>query len=128
MQALITFIREEMEHLGITQIELAQRSGIPNSTLSRHLNNEVGEWRPSVIYKIATGLNQPFSKLMSIAGFPVEALAGVSVPDRLAYLIEAFPWLSEMTTDVAELKPEDQQSVLAFIETLQRRQKGKPRS
>lgn len=127
MQALITFIREEMERLGITQLELSQRSGVPNSTLGRHLNNEVGEWRPSVIYKIAVGLGQPFSRLMSIAGFPVEPV-GDSVPDRLASLVSAFPWLSEMSSDVASLKPEDQNAVLAFIETLQRRQKSTPRS
>lgn len=122
MLALINFVQEEMARQGINQIELSRRSGVPNTTLSRHLNNEVDEWRPSIILKIATGLEVSFWRLMIIAGYPVDRPGSPEAQDRrLSELSDAFPWLVPFAEDLVELAPEDRETVLLMLETIHRR-------
>jgi transcriptional regulator with XRE-family HTH domain len=116
------FVREEMDRQGITQLELARRSDIPNSTLARHLGDEVDEWKPSVIQKVSEGLGVPFWRLMAIAGYPTDVPGNQQSQDRrLLELTAAFPWMRPMVEDIAELTPEDREAVLAYLETLRHR-------
>lgn len=127
MSALATFLREELSHQGITQVELERRTGIPDSTLSRILNGETAEPRASQIARIAKALGIKFWRLMQIAQFTTE------VPDdpddevkRLAAAITARPALKALLDQAEQLTPEDREAVESYIRFLHhRRQKNR---
>jgi transcriptional regulator with XRE-family HTH domain len=126
MSALATYIREEMERQDINQLELARRSDIPNSTLGRHLNDEVEEWKPSIILKISEGLGISFWRLMVVGGFPVDVPGSRQTQDRrLTELVAAFPWMLPMMEDMADLDPGDREAVMALLETIHRRREAR---
>lgn len=103
MSALSTFVQEEMARQGINQLELSRRSEVPNSTLDRYLGDQVDEWKPSIILKIADGLKVPFWRLMVVAGYPVDQFDPSSQDRRLGELSDAFPWLQPVAQELTEL-------------------------
>lgn len=49
-------IRKLRMELGLTQIQLAQKAGVSQATVSDYENNEVSEHRAHVLFKIAAAL------------------------------------------------------------------------
>lgn len=130
MSLLGAYVREEMNRQGITQLELEQRSGIPNATLSRILSGGVAEPRPSQIARIAKGLGLKFWSLMQRAGYTTET---PDDPDdemrRLAEMLTARPRVREIVQEAETLTPEEQDAVLAFIAlTRQRRRQNRQKA
>lgn len=122
MSALVAFIRKEMEDRNWTQLDLSEKSSIPDSTLSRLLSGQVKEPKLSVLYQLAIAFGMPLSHLMAFSGFPAE---GVTTADRqsqrLIALTEAFPWLASVVEEIADLLPEDREAILAYLETMRNR-------
>lgn len=122
MFALVAFVRKEMGDRGWTQLDLSEKSSIPDSTLSRLLSGQVKEPKLSVLYQLAIAFGMPLSHLMALAGFPVE---GVTTEDRqnkrLIALMDSFPWLPSVAEEIADLLPEDREAVLAYLETMRNR-------
>lgn len=113
---LADYVREEMARQGMTQTELDQRSGIPDSTLSRILTGDVDEPKPSQIARIAKALGLPFWSLMLRAGYTTETPGD---PDeetrRLADVLTARPLVHEIAHEAETLTAEEQHAVLAYI-------------
>ena len=131
MSALVTFLRKEMDRRGMTQLDLEEASGIPDSTLSRLFNGKIAEPKGSMIAQLARALQIPFWELAQIAGFTTEIPGTPSAEaTRLATLLESDPDLRSLMQEVAELNAEDRDVVQLYIESLrQRRQRRKkPRS
>ena len=124
------YVKEEMNRQSMTQLDLEQRSGIPNATLSRILSGGVAEPRPSQIARIAKGLGLKFWSLMQRAGYTTET---PDDPDeetrRLADVLTARPRVREIAQEAETLTPEEQDAVLAFIAlTRQRRPQNRQKA
>lgn len=122
MSALATFLRDEMDRQKLTRLELERRSGVPDATLGRIINDEVNEVKGSVVAQIAKGLGIPFWKLMQIAGHTTDKPGD---PDeeivRIATTLAAQPDLAEMMRDATVLDPEDRDATRVYMADLQRR-------
>lgn len=127
MSALATYLQHERERRNWTVLEFAQRAALPDTTLTRILNDEVAEVKASQIAHLAKALDMEFWKLMQIAGFTTETPGD---PDeeaaRIATLITADPDLKATLERASKLSPANRQAVLAYIELLQRQQNGVP--
>lgn len=122
MSPLTDYILQKMNDKNINQLELSRLSGVPNTTLDRLLGDQVAEPKPSVLLKISKPLEVSYKTLMVLAGYPVDEPESVEAQDRrLVELVSSLPWLKEMLEDLAHLHPDERESVLAYIETLQRR-------
>lgn len=128
MAALATYIREVMDEQGMTQLELEQRSGVPDSTLSRILKGKVRDPKASVLAQIAKGLNVPFWRLMQHAGYTAEDPgAPTQEAQRLATLLEDRPELKAIMEQVADLTTEDREVVQEYILLLDQRRRRQSR-
>lgn len=132
MPALATFLREEMDRQGLTQVEIERRTGIPDSTLARILSGETVEPRASQIARIARALGMKFWLLMQIAQLAPDAPGDPSdEAKRLAAAIEARPELRPLMERVEQLDTADREAVEAYILLLQQRRpsgRTRPRS
>ncbi len=119
MSALATYLQQERERRSWTIIEFAQRAEMPDTTLTRILNDEVAEVKASQIAHLAKALEMQFWRLMQIAGFTTETPGD---PDeetaRIAALLAADPSLKPVLTRVAQLSPANRRAVLAYTELL----------
>jgi len=128
MPPLVTFILERMDQQNLSQIELSRRARVPNSTLDRLLSGTVQEPKPSVLFKIAKPLGVSYKRLMVLSGYPIDEPDTEENQDRrLLELAGAFPWLTATIEDMAHLSPEDREAILAYIETIHRRNQRSPR-
>ena len=66
-QQLASFIRQWLDARDSSQLALAQRAGIPHTTLSA-LFNHGNVPRPVTLRKLATAMGVPLSKLLVLAG------------------------------------------------------------
>ena len=64
---LVVFLREWLDSHGMSALALAQRAGIPHTTLSA-LFNHGNIPRPVTLKKIATAMGVPVGKLLVLAG------------------------------------------------------------
>lgn len=121
--ALAVFLREEIVRQNMTQEQLAEATGIPDSTLSRILNGEVAEPRASQIARIGKALGIEFWVLMRKAGIGNGPPAG---PDeeaqQIAALLAGDPSLAGILREAANLSTPNRQAILAYIALL--RQQG----
>lgn len=127
MSALATFLREELDRQGITQVELERRTGIPDSTLSRILSGETPEPKGSQIARLAKALGMPFWRLMLIAGITDE------VPDdpdaaalALAQAIQVRPELESILRRAEHLSPENRRALEEYAVFLAARNHTSP--
>lgn len=127
MTALANFIRQEIDGRGWNQKALADKSGIPKATISRLVNGQVDEPELSTLMRLSDTLNVSLSKLISLAGFPLDLSSSPQQQHaRLITLAESFPWLATVMEEIADLSPEDKESVITYLEVLRwRRQGGK---
>lgn len=112
---LATYIRAELAKRGWTQRDLSTRAdNLSESTLSDILSRGTG--RISNLNKIARALGVPLGDILEAAGFPADTVSEQTVEDRLNFLIHAAPWLAEGLDKLAEMSPELQRQVVAYIE------------
>lgn len=122
MSAFATFLRDEMDRQKLTRLELERRSGVPDATLGRIINDQVDEVKGSVVAQIAKGLGKPFWELMQIAGHTTDMPGdpGEEIV-RIATTLAAQPDLAEMMRDATALDPADRDATRAYMADLQRR-------
>lgn len=126
MSALVAFMLKEMERRNMTQLDLEEASGIPNSTLSRLLNGKIAEPKGSMIAQIAKAFQMPFWELAQIAGFTTEIPGAPGAESsRLAAVLEADPDLRNLLREVSDLDSDDRDVVLVYIEMLRQRRRRK---
>jgi len=68
-------INEEKDDLGIKTPALADKSGIPYTTLNRRLIGGKGDWSATDIARIANALRIPSSKLLPAEFFQMQPVA-----------------------------------------------------
>jgi transcriptional regulator with XRE-family HTH domain len=124
MSALGTFLREELRRRGQIPAEFAAESGIEKSTLSRLINGTVKMPDLSTFMVLSDRLGVPLSRLLELAGIPVEALTPAAAAEHLALLVESIPWLAPVVEDIVSLPEDDQNSVVSFVKFLVRRNQG----
>jgi transcriptional regulator with XRE-family HTH domain len=123
--ALAVYLREEMGRQNMTQQDLEQATGIPDSTLSRILNGEVSEPRASQIAKIGKALGVEFWILMRKAGIgngppssPTEEA------QQIAAIVAGDPGLGDVLRRVSTLNEHNRQAIIAYITLLQQQSGG----
>lgn len=126
-QTLGTYIREERKRRNWTQLDLAERSGVPDSTISRIEKGQGSEVEPQTVLRLARAFERPFWYLMSLQGYPIDGLdpSGDSAA-HVAQLLDAFPWMADMAAELTELPPEDLQTIRDLL-LLRRRRRRRPR-
>ena len=121
--ALAVFLREEMGRQDITQQQLEEATGIPDSTLSRILNGEVSEPRASQIAKIGKALKIDFWILMRKAGI---GNGPPSTPEEeaqeIAALVARDPNMADILRHFSNLNEPNRKAILAIARTLQQQQ------
>lgn len=128
IKALASFVRGKMYARGWSQTDLAAEAGIPKGTISNIMNAKVTLPDLGTFLKLSRALEVPLRTLLEITGVNVESPAGEAEKDRqiTAYL-EASPWLQPVLEALVNLSPEDQASILAYLDALQQR-RGESRS
>lgn len=122
MPKLAVFLQDELARRRMPIAELEERSGIPDSTLSRIISGEVEEPRASQIAQIARGLDMSFWRLMQIAGYTTETPdAPGEEAQSLAASLLSQPELKMMMDEAAVLPPEDRDAVRSYMADLARR-------
>lgn len=117
---LAVFLQGELTRRNMTQLELEQRSGVPDSTLSRILSGEVAEPRGSVVALIAHGLEMKFWQLAEIMGISdAEPGSPEQEAAQIAALIKADPSLRQVMTRVMGYDPRNRAAVLAYMQLLE---------
>jgi transcriptional regulator with XRE-family HTH domain len=118
--ALAVFLREEMSRQNMTQQDLEEATGIPDSTLSRILSGEVAEPRASQLAKIAQALNIEFWILMRKAGIGNGPPASPSEEaQQIAAIVAGDPGLADVLRQVSTLNSHNRRAILAYIALLQ---------
>lgn len=122
--ALVAFVRDEMDRRGWRQVDLEERSGIPDATLSRFLNGKVAEPKLSLVAQLAHAFGMEFWELVRKAGIRTGDPDDPSAESlRLAGAIEHQPWLRGLMDDASQLTLEDREVVQEYIALLSRRRK-----
>ncbi len=123
--ALAVYLREEMSRQNKTQQDLEEATGIPDSTLSRILNGEVGEPKASQIAKIGKALGIEFWVLMRKAGIGNGPPSSPSEEaQQIAAIVAGDPGMAEVLRQVAGLNQHNRQAILAYIILLQQQGGG----
>jgi transcriptional regulator with XRE-family HTH domain len=118
--ALGSFIQEELEHRGWTQRDLEIHSGVSDSTIHRIMNGSSPKLEP--LYRIAQALGVPLSRLLTVAGYPVDPLPDTTAQaQRIAEITDALPWVAGVVDDLTRLTPEQRETLIAYLEVLKRR-------
>jgi transcriptional regulator with XRE-family HTH domain len=128
MSVLGDYIREEMDRQGVSQVELEERTEIPDTTLSRILVGQ--EPKPTQIARIAKALGVKFWALMQRGGYTTET------PDdpteearRLAEVLASRPQFRDLLREAEQLTPEERDATLAYMKLLrQNRRQNRHRS
>jgi transcriptional regulator with XRE-family HTH domain len=114
--ALGTYLLGVLRQRNLSQEDLAERSGVGSARISAIVNDATYEPRLGTYVKIAEALNVPLRSLLEAAGYPIEnATTEAARERRLLTVLEAAPWLAPVLDDLAQLPPEDQNSVVSFL-------------
>ena len=126
---LATFLREEMDRQSVNQVELARRTGIPDATLGRILNDQVGEVKGSQLNQIAVALGIPFWKVWNRAAITDELpLDPSEEAQQVASILEDDPELAKTMKDLIRFGPKNRKAVLAYMALLRQQIQSDPQS
>jgi len=121
MRPLAVFLQDELDRRNMTQEVLAERSGLPLSTVQRIVSGAVAEPRGSQVSLIAYGLGMEYWELANIMGI------GTGKPGspeqeaaQMTTLIERDPGLRQVMHRVMQYSPKNRNAVLAYMQTLER--------
>lgn len=117
MGGLASTIQDELDRQGKTWAWLARETDLSQSTFTEWKNDPERIPELNKLALVAGKLKVSLRILIEACGFPVDDSAGYT--DRQARaraLIAAVPRLAEVAEDLAKLKPDDQDSLMAFIE------------
>lgn len=123
MSALGAYIEEQIRARGWSQQDLSDKSGVPNSTLSRMINEPHRQPRADNVVRIAEAFEDAPAKLLILAGYPVgKPLSPESSEQELITQIRSFPWLADLLPQMLGLDSRGQATVRAVIEVLSKQQ------
>ncbi|MGK5511941.1 helix-turn-helix domain-containing protein [Brevibacillus formosus] len=116
------YLRKIRKSKKLTIIELAEKSGLSYSGISRIELNERGTPKPSTIRLLAQGLNEPYELLMEKAGYMNNEGYEGDYEEDYDYTSDptVTPELKELLDDIQSLSPEDRALIIhrarAFVE------------
>lgn len=124
---LAVFLQDELEKRKMTQLELEELSGIPDSTLSRIISGEVDEPKGSVVARLASGLGMRFWQLTAIMGITDDEPGSIEQESaQIAELLKSDPNLRTVMRRVMGYDPKNRASVLAYMRLLE--EQGDPQA
>ncbi len=122
MVGLVAFLQHEAEKRGLSMRELAIKADLPASTLYKILNNP--DQVPSLRTLAALGfaLEIPLSRLIAACGYDVHTIppAQEDIDQSIQTILGAVPEFRQFLEELATFSPDEQASVLAYIELLRR--------
>ncbi len=125
LSGLATLLQTEIRQRGWSLRDLAQRADMPVPTLSKIINNPDQIPHLRTLATLAQTLELPLARLIAACGFDV---SGYDDPDdhaaRIATIVAAVPHFQEFFGTLASCSPEEQASVLTYIDLLRQRLKG----
>lgn len=115
---LAGFIRSELDRRGWSASQLATKASISRSTITKIFDRPDAIPRLDTLYGLAQGLDIPLERLIRICGFEPGEDDGMLDMERQALLREAIPELETVVDEMATMTPDQQRSVLAYIQGL----------
>jgi transcriptional regulator with XRE-family HTH domain len=116
---LAEYLTKELHDRNLTLLEIADVTGIPDSTLSPIFSGQVAEPKATQLSKIARAMGIPWHKVMARAtgddDAPVDTDAEMQ---RIAIIIADTPELSGIMGKLTTLGPRDLRAVRKYIELL----------
>lgn len=117
VSSLAATVQTELDRIGQDWAWLSRQTNIAQSTFTKWKNEP--DLIPDLgsLAIVASKLGTSLRPLIEACGFPVDDTAGYA--DRQARaraLVAAVPRLAEVAEDLAKLKPDDQDSLMASIE------------
>jgi transcriptional regulator with XRE-family HTH domain len=121
---LVPYLQGEMDQRGWSATDLAAKSGISKSNISKLFQHPERIPQTQTLAKLARGLDVPFMRLVKLLGLGVDDDTDGAPPDaaRVAILFESMPELKEAVENWAMLSPEYQRALVAYAEGLRRQQ------
>lgn len=119
MNALGSYLEDQLKQRGWDQKELSARSGVRESTISRLLRGKVQEPQLSTLHALAECLSVDLGLLIELAGYPIRRSSSEQeYSDRFQVLVEAFPWLLPVAINLASLPLAQRDPVISMLEAL----------
>lgn len=116
---LARFWQQERERNGLTLAEIAERTDIPDATLSRWFAGEVTDLKASQIAKVSIAMGIPVWKSFARLGIGDDTPADPDAEaQQLALILSDEPELRTMLDDVLVLGPRDRRAVRKLAEML----------
>lgn len=117
MAGLAAAIEAELNSKGKTWAWLARETGFSESTFTKWKKQNVLIPELDKIALVAAKLGVSLRVLVEACGYPVDESVGyLDRQARARALVAAVPRLAEVAEDIAKLRPDDQESLIAFIE------------
>lgn len=117
MSGLVATVDAELKRQGKDWAWLSRETDFAESTFTKWKKQPDLVPNLYTLALIASKLQMPLRILIEACGFPVDDTAGYANRQaRARALIAALPQLAEVAEDLARLKPDDQVSLLVFIE------------
>lgn len=127
LDALAQELRRARDASSLTQLDIAGKTDIADSTLSRYFRGEVQHPKPSVLAKLSIVLDVPYERLMALAGYPLSADPAEAVEAQALELLRGYPWALPTLRELASLPPAGRAAVFALIRTLRTGEDIEPR-
>lgn len=112
------FIDAEMARQGIDAAELARRSGLDPSVISKILTKKGNPTlpKPATIRALAKGFGIDGGFLTAILGYPIEVTQQTAENyAQLARELTAFPWLVERWPELVALSPAEFSEAMDYV-------------
>lgn len=119
---LVPYLQSELDHRGWTATDLASKSGITKSNISKLFRNPDRIPQLTTLEKLARGLDVPIAHLITLCGFDVSGGEGAPDAEQVAMLFETMPELRAVIGSWSQLSEEYRRALVAYAEGLRRQQ------
>lgn len=125
IRTLASLLAERMEARGLNQTDLATRAEIPKATLNNIMKHRIDLPDLTTLVKLSTTLEVPLRTLLDALEIHVESMPEkTALQERISTYLDAAPRMQAGVLEIMELDPEDQDSMLTYLEFLRSRRQG----
>ncbi|MBM7845651.1 helix-turn-helix domain-containing protein [Herpetosiphon giganteus] len=118
MLGLSIILDTELQKRGWRRSMLAAESGVSEPTLSRIMNDVAYIPELKTMAALSKALELPLRRLLEACGFDLDTTTPLDDSQRVHLLMTAVPELYTFLVPLAQLSPDDRQSVITFAEML----------
>jgi transcriptional regulator with XRE-family HTH domain len=119
---LVPYLQSEIDQRGWSATDLARKSGITKSNISKLFQNPSRIPQLTTLGKLARALDVPLPRLIALCGFEMEPDEGAPDAGQVAILFETMPELRQAVGSWSQLSEEYRRALVAYADGLRRQQ------